>query len=51
MPDQSQQYDPRFYEQAPLDTPEAQPPAEEVAPSPGNGNGNGKPKPDTVEPG
>jgi penicillin-binding protein 1A len=50
-PDQSQQYDPRFYEQAPLDTPEAQPPAEEVAPSPGNGNGNGKPKPDTVEPG
>jgi penicillin-binding protein 1A len=51
VPDQSQQYDPRFYEQAPLDTPEAQPPAEEVAPSPGNGNGNGKPKPDTVEPG
>jgi penicillin-binding protein 1A len=53
QPDQSQQYDPRFYEQAPLDAPEAQPPAEEVAPqpSPGNGNGNGKPKPDTVEPG
>jgi penicillin-binding protein 1A len=40
-PDTSQQYDPQFYEQAPLDAPEAQPPAEEVAPSPGNGNGNG----------
>ena len=39
-----QQYDPRFYEQAPLDAPEAQPPPEEVAPeapAPGNGNGNG----------
>jgi penicillin-binding protein 1A len=36
------QYDPRFYEQAPLDTPKAAPPAEEVAPAPGNnGNGNG----------
>jgi penicillin-binding protein 1A len=40
-PDTSQQYDPRYYEQAPLDQPEAQPPAEEVAPAPGNGNGNG----------
>jgi penicillin-binding protein 1A len=41
------QYDPRFYEQAPLDTPQAPPPAEEVAPAPGNngnGNGNGTPK-------
>jgi penicillin-binding protein 1A len=44
-PDQQQQYDPRFYEQAPLDAPEAQPPAEEVAPSPGNGNGKGGGKP------
>jgi penicillin-binding protein 1A len=39
--DQNQKYDPRFYEQAPLDTPEAAPPPEEVAPAPGNGNGNG----------
>ena len=38
-----QKYDPRFYEEAPLDTPEAAPPEEEVAPEPppGNGNGNG----------
>ena len=42
------EYDPRFYEEAPLDTPEAAPPEEEVAPEPappgnghGNGNGNG----------
>jgi penicillin-binding protein 1A len=36
------QYDPRFYEQAPLDAPEQQTP-EQVAPqpAPGNGNGNG----------
>jgi penicillin-binding protein 1A len=40
-PPTNQQYDPRFYEQAPLDQPETQPPAEEVAPAPGNGNGNG----------
>ena len=40
-PQTNQQYDPRYYEQAPLDTPDAQPPAEEVAPTPGNGNGNG----------
>ena len=33
-PTTDQKYDPRFYEQAPLDTPEAQPPAEEVAPEP-----------------
>ncbi len=50
-----QQYDPRFYEQAPLDQPEPQAPAEEVAPEPapgnGNGNGNGKPKPGGVAPG
>ena len=39
------EYDPRFYEQAPLDAPETEaPPEEEVAPPeapPGNGNGNG----------
>jgi len=39
------QYDPRFYEEAPLDAPETQAPPEQVAPapepSPGNGNGNG----------
>jgi penicillin-binding protein 1A len=41
--DQQQQYDPRFYEQAPLDKPNEAPP-EQVAPEappPGNGNGNG----------
>ena len=50
-----QKYDPRFYEQAPLDDPEAQPPPEEVAPetpTPGNGNGNGNLPPDgTAAPG
>jgi penicillin-binding protein 1A len=43
-PSTGQEYDPRFYEEAPLDTPEAQTPPEEVAPgpdNPGNGNGNG----------
>jgi penicillin-binding protein 1A len=37
------EYDPRFYEEAPLDAPETQTPdqAPEV-PTPGNGNGNGK---------
>ena len=44
-PPTNQQYDPRFYEQAPLDQPETQPPAEEVAPAPGNGNGNGNGNP------
>ena len=39
--DDDQELDPRFYEQAPLDDPNAEPPAEEVAPDPGNGNGNG----------
>ncbi len=43
---QQKQYDPRFYEQAPLDQPTTQPPQEEVAPqpapTPGNGKGNGK---------
>ena len=34
-------YDPRFYEQAPLDTPNAQPPPEQVTPPGNNGNGNG----------
>jgi penicillin-binding protein 1A len=42
---QQPQYDPRFYEQAPLDQPTPQAPQEEVAPqpapTPGNGNGNG----------
>jgi membrane peptidoglycan carboxypeptidase len=38
----SPQYDPRYYEQAPLDQPN-QTPQEQVepAPTPGNGNGNG----------
>jgi penicillin-binding protein 1A len=38
-----QEYDPRFYEEAPLDQPETETPPEEVAPepAPGNGNGNG----------
>src|SRR5215211_3624526 len=37
-----QQYDPRFYEDAPLDAPETQaPPQDEVAPQPPPGNGNG----------
>ncbi len=43
---QQKQYDPRFYEQAPLDQPTPQAPQEEVAPqpapTPGNGKGNGK---------
>jgi penicillin-binding protein 1A len=46
--------DPRFYEQAPLDDPNAEPPAEEVAPDPGNGQGPGNgnvPDPGTVAPG
>jgi penicillin-binding protein 1A len=40
----SPQYDPRYYEQAPLDQPNQTPPeqvAPEPAPTPGNGNGNG----------
>jgi penicillin-binding protein 1A len=41
-----QEYDPRFYEEAPLDDPNAEPPPTEEAPAPvpeapGNGNGNG----------
>jgi penicillin-binding protein 1A len=36
-----QEYDPRFYEDAPLDTPDTQAPPEEVAPESGPGNGNG----------
>jgi penicillin-binding protein 1A len=38
------QYDPRFYEQEPLDQPTPEAPQEEVAPqpAPGNGNGNGR---------
>jgi penicillin-binding protein 1A len=41
-PPTDEEYDPRFYEEAPLDQPEP-PPDEEVAPEPepGNGNGNG----------
>jgi hypothetical protein len=39
-PTTDEEYDPRFYEEAPLDAPET-PPADEVAPEPGNGNGNG----------
>jgi len=37
----SPQYDPRYYEQAPLDQPNQTPPPEEVAPAPTPGNGNG----------
>jgi penicillin-binding protein 1A len=41
-----QKYDPRFYEQAPLDQPNEQPPEqvqpEQPGPPTGNGNGNGK---------
>jgi penicillin-binding protein 1A len=58
--DQNQKYDPRFYEQAPLDQPN-QAPDEGVAPQQpppgtgngnGNGNGDGKPKQDpTAAPG
>jgi penicillin-binding protein 1A len=40
-----QKYDPRFYEQAPLDPPKTETPPEQPAPpetpAPGNGNGNG----------
>jgi penicillin-binding protein 1A len=39
-----QQYDPRFYEEAPLDPPQSETPPEQVAPeapAPGNGNGKG----------
>jgi penicillin-binding protein 1A len=38
------EYDPRYYEEAPLDPPQTETPPEQVAPeapSPGNGNGNG----------
>jgi penicillin-binding protein 1A len=48
------EYDPRFYEEAPLDAPEAAPPEEEVAPEaapPGNGNGNGNGQGGVAEPG
>jgi penicillin-binding protein 1A len=47
------QYDPRFYEQAPLDAPKTQPPPEQVTPpgNNGNGNGNGKGNDGTAEPG
>jgi penicillin-binding protein 1A len=53
---EEQEYDPRFYEEAPLDTPEAAPPEEEVAPEPappgnGNGNGNGNGQGGVGEPG
>jgi penicillin-binding protein 1A len=47
-----QQYDPRYYEEAPLDPPKTDTPPEEGAPEalPGNGNGNGNGK-GTAEPG
>ena len=42
-------YDPRFYEQAPLDQPNQTPPEqvqpEQPSPGPGNGNGNGNGNP------
>jgi penicillin-binding protein 1A len=51
-----QQYDPRYHEQAPLDAPQTEPPADSPpeAPLPGdgnNGNGNGKGPGGTVAPG
>ncbi|HEX6583726.1 MAG TPA: transglycosylase domain-containing protein [Thermoleophilaceae bacterium] len=52
-----EKYDPRFYEEAPLDPPKTETPPEQVAPpeSPGNGNGNGNGNgvvdPGTVAPG
>jgi penicillin-binding protein 1A len=53
-----EEYDPRFYEEAPLDDPEPEPPPEEVAPEPvpvpevpGNGNGNGNGQQGGVGPG
>jgi penicillin-binding protein 1A len=52
--DEDDPNDPRFYEQAPLDDPNAEPPSEEVTPDPGNGNGNGNgelPPDGTVAPG
>jgi penicillin-binding protein 1A len=40
-----EKYDPRFYEEAPLDAPKTEPPPDQPAPpetpDPGNGNGNG----------
>ena len=49
-PEPQPKYDPRYYEQAPLDQPETQtPPPEEVAPQPAPGNGNGKGKQGGVE--
>jgi penicillin-binding protein 1A len=54
--DQNQKYDPRFYEQAPLDQPNQAPDEgvspQQPAPGNGNGDGNGKPKQDpTAAPG
>jgi penicillin-binding protein 1A len=48
-PPTNPQYDPRYYEQAPLDAPDTQAPPEQVAPPGNNGNGNGKGG--TAEPG
>jgi penicillin-binding protein 1A len=49
---QQQQYDPRFYEQAPLNQPEQTQPEEVApAPTPGNGNGNGTGKQGGISPG
>jgi penicillin-binding protein 1A len=48
---QQKQYDPRFYEQAPLNQAEPQAPQEEVAPQPAPTPGNGKGKQGGVSPG
>jgi penicillin-binding protein 1A len=39
--DEQKNYDPRFYEQAPLDQPNQTPQEQVAPPAPGNGNGNG----------
>jgi penicillin-binding protein 1A len=51
--EQDQKYDPRFYEQAPLDQPKETPPeqVQPEQPGPGNGNGNGKPQGGGAAPG
>jgi len=49
-PQQTPQYDPRYYEQAPLNQPETPTPPEQVTPPGNNGNGNGNGN-GTAEPG
>ena len=45
------QYDPRFYEEAPLNEPQTEEPAAPEEPAPGNGNGNGNGNGQGGEPG